>query len=662
MSALAGVWHRDGSPGACGRVQFMLKAQRIYGPDDVRLWSGDDSALGRNLMRTLPEDVFDTQPVPLANGRMHLVADVRLDNRDELRDALEIGYPEAAAMSDAALLARAWDRWQEDCLDRLFGDFAFAVWNASEETWFLARDAMGARPLFYFATEACFAFASMPSGLLALSEVPCQPNWELLYQFIEFMPRGEPAERNAMSCYRDIHSLPAGFCARVSRREINVRRYWKPSPSPLFFRGPENYYEALREHLDSAVLSRLRGVSTVASQLSGGLDSSSVTATAARLQRERGQNVVAYTSVPQIPVAMEQHARFADETKHASATAALYPNVEHVLVTTKGRSPICNLDRNFDLYQQPVMALSNLAWLEAINDEVAGRELQVLLTGAAGNRTISYTGVEMLPEMLRFGPRGELLRTLGQLHRQRGMSWKSLIFRTLSPWMPQPVRLAAFTAQRRTAPQDAVRDSLLNPRLREERLRIPHPGAGDQISSICTRIGALHEVDSASLRKGVLAQWRIRELDPTSDRRLAEFCFSVPAQEYLRDGTPSSFVRNGMSDRLPEMVRHEYRKGLQGTDWHVEMTRDHAALIHEIAALEASPAASALLDIAQMKKMAEEWPTSGWEHPFVRRMYGIGLLNAVSAGHFVRRVEALERDRQYHKPDLAEYSLSPADS
>jgi asparagine synthase (glutamine-hydrolysing) len=95
MTALAGLWRLDGNPDAAAACDRMLAAQRIYGPDDGARWSDGPVALGRRLARLLPEDAYDRQPLHSADGHAVLVADVRLDNRDELCAALNLPAEQA---------------------------------------------------------------------------------------------------------------------------------------------------------------------------------------------------------------------------------------------------------------------------------------------------------------------------------------------------------------------------------------------------------------------------------------------------------------------------------------------------------------------------------------------------------------------------------------
>src|SRR5215218_2954974 len=111
MTALAGLWRLDGRPDAADGCARMLKAQELYGPHAGAQWSKGDLALGRRLMRVLPEDIFDSQPIVGGQGRYVLIADIRLDNRAELIKALRMPESQATNSCDASILLAAVERW-----------------------------------------------------------------------------------------------------------------------------------------------------------------------------------------------------------------------------------------------------------------------------------------------------------------------------------------------------------------------------------------------------------------------------------------------------------------------------------------------------------------------------------------------------------------------
>ena len=295
MSAIAGLWRFDGKPEPAADCAPMLAAQQIYGPHDGQTWSDGPLAMGRRLFRILPEDVHDRQPLQSRDGRLTLVADVRLDNRDELMTLLGLSSRDAQQLCDAAILLASLERWGEGALDRLVGDFAFALWDAPAKKLSLSRDFLGQRPLHYHRGKGFFAFASMPKGLHALVEIPHDPDEQAVAEFVVLMPQWGPR-----SFFKDIARVEPAQIVTVTRHGVSSRRYWQPQrPTVGRQQASGDYVEGLRHHLDQATQSRLRGVNgMVGTHLSSGFDSSAVTATAARLLAPRGGKVLAFTAVP----------------------------------------------------------------------------------------------------------------------------------------------------------------------------------------------------------------------------------------------------------------------------------------------------------------------------------------------------------------------------
>lgn len=628
MTALAGYWSHDAAAGPQTRCDRMLSSQQVYAPQAGISRSVGAVALGRRLHRLLPEDAFDDGPVVDARGRV-LVADIRIDNRAELARAL--GLREAARMSDAAMLSEALLRWDEAALNRVVGDFAFAQWDGARGRLLLARDFLGQRPLHYHAGDGFFAFASMPRGLHALSEIPRAADRGAAAAFLAHIP-----ETGEESFFEGIAKIAPGHFVSVTRAGATSHRHWHPPSGTLRLPRADDYAQGLREHLDSAVAARLRGATGgVAAHLSGGLDSSAVTATAARLTSAR---VTAYTSVPREGFVIPPDTPgIADEGPLAAAVAALYPNIDHVRVSAGARSPLDALARNAFLYERPYLNLCNGVWVDAINDDVQARGLTVLLVGAAGNASFSYHGMHRLGEMVRHGALFGLLREAAMLLRG-GTAAKTIAAQAIGPFLPSAV-WRAISAWRGRA-DDLTGYSAISAdgaaRLAARGVDFAYqPGANARAA----QLSLLARVDVGNYNKGTLGGWGIDVRDPSADRRLVEFCLSVPADQYLADGVPRALARRAFADRLPPSVANERRKGWQGADWHEGLTAARTQLGEEIAHIARDPAAAALIDTARLQKMMNDWPAGGdWTREDVVERYRQALLRGVSAGHFMRSV------------------------
>ncbi|HEY1425789.1 MAG TPA: asparagine synthetase B [Caulobacteraceae bacterium] len=638
MTAIAGIWRLDGRPGAAADCERMLRPLSMYGPHATAAWSDGDIALGRCLYRILPEDDFDRQPLVGASGRV-VVADARIDNREELARELGIAGAQLAETSGAELILRAYERWETDAFDRICGPFACVIWEPSRRRLLLAKDAIGMQPLYYHRADGLFAFASMAKGLHALPEIPYAPDEEKVAEFLMLTP-----DQGTETFFKGVEKVEAGTFVVVEPASLRISRHWSPGRATLRLGSAEEYAEALRERLDRAVANCVRGEREVATHLSAGLDSSAVAATAARLLAPAGGRVYAFTSAPREGyVDTARKPRLIDEGPLAAATARLYPNLEHVLVRTGARSPLDSLDRNFQLYERPILNLCNTVWFDAINDAARGRGLRVLLTGSMGNLTLSYTGAELLPELLRSGRLARWLGEASGLHETQGVRWVSVLARSLGPWFPvwlwklarringaSDFDLFAYTMLR-PARVDALD---LVERARRRQLDLSYRPWKDGYAA---RMWMLRRGDRGAGQKGMLAGWGLDMRDPTADRRLVEFCLSVPTDQYMRGGAPRALARLALADRLPPEVLNAPLKGYQGADWHEGLTAARAEVAAEIERLAACAPASDALAIERMRALVRDWPEAGWDGHEVIEPYRLGLLRGISAGHFLRR-------------------------
>ena len=636
MTAIAGYWSLDGRPDAAAHCERMLKAQQIYGPEAPAIAGDGPISLGQRLFALTPE-AARRQTVAASPEGGFLVADARLDNRDELCRDLDLGGASARALSDAAVLLHALERWQEAAPERIDGEFAFAYWNSRRRRLILARDFLGQRPLHYSRGPGFFAFASMAKGLHALPEVPMAPDQDAIAAFVALMP-----EDGSETFFRGVEKVRTGHIVSITPDGLRSERWWQPQLTPIRLSGPDEYAEALREHFDRAVAVRLRGAGgAVATHLSAGLDSSSVTATAARLLAPAGGRVTAFTAVPREGYDGRGHPEaILDEGPHAASVAAMYPNIDHVLVPNGG-SPFANLDRAFFLYERPVLNLCNTVWSNRICDLARARGLRVLLTGVSGNMSISYDGMPMLTQLMAQGRLLRLLRESVALVRN-GTRLGTVGAQAIGPFLPASLWRAICRIRgkgRDVTDYTAINAEVVEAwriaeRAAERGLDLSYRPRRDAVE---TRLWVLRRVDPGNYNKGLLAGWGIESRDPTGDRRLMEFCLRVPLDQFLRNGTRRALLRTAFADRLPASVLNERRKGYQAADWHEGLTAARGELGEELERIGGCAEARSMLDADKMMRLTANWPTKGWSDPAKVEQYRLALLRGVSVGHFIRK-------------------------
>lgn len=643
MTALACFWPFGSGeePGrSCGA---MLAAQGIYGPEPPQQWADGEIALGRRLFKLLPEDRFDRRPLVSADGSNCLVADVRLDNRLELRLALGKSEAEARDCSDSALLMWALEAWGEEALPRLVGDFAFIYWEGKRRRLMLARDYLGHRPLHYHVARRFFACASMPKGLHALEAVPLAPDPVMAAEFLALLP-----ERPGSSFFEGIACVRPGHVAFVTAEGIRTRKYWQPNLDPLRLPRSEDYEEALRDKLDTAVGCTLRGAGDkVASHLSGGLDSTAVTSTAARLLAPEGRRVAAFTSAPRPGYRSAVAGAFDDEEAQAALVASGHGNIDHCVLRGPWNSPLEAADRNYFLYERPVLNLCNLVWSDAINAAARKQGLSVLLMGRHGNMGLSYSGMQHLATLLGKG-RFRQLASLSRAMLANQTRMGTIAAQALGPFLPLPVwraiqrfrgkeaSLADYSAIR---PETVARLDL-SARARDLGLDFSYRPRRNGVEH---RLWVLSGVDMGNYNKGQLAGWGLDARDPLGDRRLIEFCLRVPEEQFTLGGVPRSLARRALKDRLPPSILQEKRKGYQGADWHEALTAARGEVARDLDRLSEVAATVETLDLDGMKRLVERWPSDSWHSQATNRDYRLKLLRGLSVGQFLRKASRSNR-------------------
>ncbi len=644
MSAIAGIWSFQGSVPSVDWLA-MLEALKPYGADRCVQYASPSVCLGACSSCLLPEDQFDHQPLT-ADGVTALVADIRLDNREELALELGLARQRAATMADGDLLLAAWQRWGEQCLTHLLGAFTFAVWNQQEQSLFLARDQMGERPLFYATGANCFAFASMPKGLHPLSFVGSEVDEDYVARYLA-LANNSPDQ----SIFRNMRCLPAGSALSMQRGKTRLWHYWQTEQlAELRLGSPEAYLDCFRSLFDQAVRARIRTRGGVGAYLSGGLDSGSVAATAAGLLAADGREISCFTAVPRPGFAglRDSATHFGNEGEAAAEVAALYPNMRHAWVESSATSFLDAIDRSNYLYDYPCYGPSNEVWSHAIMTQARASGITVLLSGASGNATLSYEGLSALSSWFRSGQWLTLARVASQLRRSHSVSARTMLRQAVWPSLPWWLRrltdphLRGFSLDHTVLHPNVIR------RLDLERVafRDLNQTARDGRTLLRSQLasGDMSETHIASQ-----GGWQLDYRDPTYDRRVVEFCLTVPLEEFLRGGQLRSLVRRAMVGRLPASTLRRTMRGRQSADWYINMGAIRPRMAAEVERLERSPLAGRVLDLKRMRWLIDHWPADGFEHGDVSGTYHIGLTRGFSVGRFL-----LQHDPEV--PRSAKYS------
>lgn len=453
--------------------------------------------------------------------------------------------PSTQAQTPASVVARAYTRWGVDCFTHFRGDFAIAIWDIAKQTLICARDPLGVVPLYVTQRPQLFAFST---DLRALVEL-LGPNLGLdAERMVRFLARLAP--RHHSTFLRDIRLLPAGHWLRISRTTTEQRQYW--SPETQLGQVPSTEAEwilSYRDALTQAITERIPDHGMIASELSGGLDSSSVTAAAASVAGHQRDQCAVLALTMAYPGFEEL-----DELPYARAVAAA-SRVEHKVIPIEP-----TVHSLADLLPGPFEP-DGFAWLntgEATCRVALQRGCRHLLTGHMGDIFGGYEHGQRVMELLYSGTLSAAFQEA--LSKPGGV-------RTAAATLAATTALGQAIARRRGIARERqwalTRCQFLRSAVATQHEVGAHARALGQLGTAPSQDPSLdlqHQLD-ASLDLGLCQQYRrslasgVLTVHPFLDRRIVELIAAMPWRLRRRNGLTRFILREAMKGKLPESVR-----------------------------------------------------------------------------------------------------------
>jgi asparagine synthase (glutamine-hydrolysing) len=485
------------------REAAMAEAIADRGSHRRAMRSSGPCSMMHAALWTTPEAQHEDQPQRHVTRDIWIVADARIDNREELQST--IGVTRQPLRTDTDLLLAAYERWGVDLVHHVVGDFGFALWDGELDRLLIARDPFGIKPVFIAETPTGVVAASTLRAVLAGIDVTPAVDETFLAGFLHGMP---PRERSA---WAGVARLTPGHRQLVGRSGSVTERYWSPNLEPLS-QSLDATVEQVRTVFDEAVRSRLRTRDGVATDLSGGLDSSTVTATAAGLANIQAVSL-AYRTDPE-----------ADELDHIRAVANGL-GLEPFLVEA---DQLATLDPVADIHthREPLYSM-DATDTAARHDAATALGCSVALSGVGGDELL-YGGNDARLDLVRRSLRAAGMRASAD----------------------RPDGLVARLA-RRARMVRARRD---RPWLRVPPPPWPAPGPGRGAGA--TRLAGYQAEWNApayELTDRLAAERSVEVRYPFLDRRLVELGLRLPEAQVTVGGL-RGLHRRAFGPRLPETV------------------------------------------------------------------------------------------------------------
>lgn len=543
MCGIAGFFNPAQIPPYEGILARMADILVHRGPDHRGLYQDDCCALASRRLAII-DLPGGNQPMLDQNRGLVLVFNGEIYNYKHLRAELSALGHTFRTSSDAEVLLAAYAQWHRDCLTRLQGMFAFAVWDTRDRRLFLARDRLGKKPLFHARlTDGTLVFASEIKALLCFPSMPRTMNPVAMDRMLDY------GFNLAPTTFLDgIHQIMPGCFLEYDGSGMREERYWALDlATPVREISLAAATEKMREHLTTAVRDRLVADVPVASYLSGGIDSSSVTALYAAL-----------TDQPVHTLSITFEDAGYDE-RHFARLVATHCGTKH-------REFLCSIatEQIPDLVwhlETPLVTLLNLP-LYLLSRQIRDMGFKVVLSGDGADEILGGYDYFKLGKLMAFigrhptPARANLLRRIYPALTSAPQAWTQ--YQMLStfpcPHPALPSRFQAFQLKNQLLGND-FQDRLL-PRLDERQGEIPEvPGTRsllDQSLYLETRMRlpnlTLPLADSMSMANSVELR------SPFLDHRLVEFLFQIPSRYKMRGLREKFLLKKTAETFLPPEI------------------------------------------------------------------------------------------------------------
>ncbi len=557
MCGICGIIHWDGRAADADLVRCMADLIRHRGPDDEGFHFSGPLGLGFRRLSII-DLAGGRQPMPNEDGTVHVICNGEIYNFKELRAVLTRRGHRFRTLSDIEVIAHGYEEWGDDVVRRLRGMFALALWDESAKRLLVARDRLGIKPLYACVVDGTLAFASEIKCLREVPGIDLTLDEHALADYFSHLYLPPP-----QSIYRGIRQVMPGQILMVQHGKVAVREYWNAWVRTGEHRNIEDWCEALRAQILQSVESHMVADVPLGVWLSGGLDSSAVTASMARATRGRILSFSAGFDVPAY-----------DETPHAQLVSRHVGTLHETLPI--GASSMELLPKLLWFLDEP-FADSTIIPTYILSERTRER-VTVVLSGEGGDELFGgythYQGME-LNRLLRTIPspaRQWLAGLLGELstrnplgrgyalHRMERVVASSLFppfedfLRKVAVFSPEEIqglfspdflkRLGVFThlgALRRAGFHQEGLDPVSRAMLSDLLVYLP----GDML----TKVDRMSMACSLEVRV------------PLLDHDLVELALSIPRELKLHGMRTKVILRKALSPWLPDSILRRPKRG-----------------------------------------------------------------------------------------------------
>ena len=548
MCGIAGIVRWDHAPVFEHEIRSMCSAMAHRGPDDEGIYLGDGVALGMRRLSIIDVD-NGRQPVSNEDGSVWIVFNGEIYNYQELRRDLERSGHTFRTASDTETIVHLYEELGPRCVDRLRGMFAFAIWDMPRRQLLLARDRLGIKPLYFAERDGELLFSSELKPILQLPGVTPSVSWEAASHLFTFL--ATPPSQSIVEGVRKLE--PARIATASEGRPLKIERYWNVEFVPDLESTEDELVEKLRALLvESVILHEISDV-PIGAFLSGGIDSSTIVATMARLATGR---------VKTFSIGFAEAGY--DAVEYARQVAHAFGTDHHELIL---RPDVVNVVEDLTWYLDEPFGDTSAIPTYMVS-KLASEHVKVVLSGDGGDELFGgYDKYVVEQNERRFDRVPAGIRRLAGAAGDAmpdGMRGRRFLQHVA---LDGPRRyLDASTMFRPGQLRALLRDDVFDEVSRHDPLAASlaalEPKGGDWLSAIQYNdlehylpLDILTKVDRMTMAHSIEAR------PPLLDHKLVEFAATVPAHMRLRNGTTKYIFKRAMRGILPDAIIDRPKQG-----------------------------------------------------------------------------------------------------
>lgn len=475
--------------------------------------------------------------------------------------------------SNHELIFHGYSKWQTNLTLHILGDYQLILWDKEQRQLFCMNTPFSTRPFYYHSSNDVFRFTNFfPILKQNLGALTLNPHAIATHLMGNFIQRPHDIET---TCYKNILRLPPGYSLTFKDNKLTVKAFSHYSPGSIAFISRDQASLDFRERFTNAVKDYLPEQGGTGSQLSGGLDSSSVSLLAAQLLKAKNQTLTCFGVVPDATLNFPalKNWNLNDEAL-MQAAAKQNNNIKLELIPCdKPAIKLTDLAKFcYHFCESPAANVMNMTWIATILHTANQQDIHTLLNGSLGNLTISFKG-----------------------KRHRHVLWATLAR------MKHALRSSRLNLNDR---------SLVNPAYAlKHDLHPPNTSAWGHLS-IQELFATLKPEHSPSydISHALQLYFNVREYDPSTHPDVVNFCLNLPNDMYYHNGMSRCLIRESMQGILPEAIRLNTRRGTQCASWFYQLREALPYYKALLPTFKKNDLIQEIIDVRQMEALMNELP------------------------------------------------------